>query len=597
MLGSVSHGKSTLVEYLSKRKPYRYSDEEKRDCTIHLGYENFKICRTQSGQLYSMAETSKPKDATDVVVFYGSLLDCPGHKEFMDVAVGATGIMDSVLLVIAANEPIQSQTHQHILAYLSSRTKITASSDTKAVMIHNKLDLVTKEQAIASHREITEFMVGSSFEDVPMIPTSLRTGRGTDDMVRAIVDCMTPTWTRKSFTGPGELSVVRSFDLNRNGRFKKQLLGAAFGGAVSRGVFRVGEWIEIKPGLIDLDKHTVQPLYTKIQSIYSGVHSIDYALPGGTIAISTGLDPSLSLKNNMAGQTIGHVGTLGEIVDQIELPLRRAVDLEGNKIKPTPGMKVKINNKTMTVTGQILTYKKARRTSKDKATATAKLKTASIQLDRPICIIEGAHVAVLTTDSALIGDGDVVSAKLVTYNIIKKHMQKPQTAFGEITVINDLLLRKMCDRTTSSDESSKLPLYADLLKDQEFATTKETVKIPSVDLTTSRTQVEVNNMEDIIAAFDHARSDVDWWLLLTRFIQSRFKMSTSKAFQNNVNVLRVKGNRLTNQDVENILRAFISDVIRCTRCKKSIRCVLNQTTGRTIVRNCLDCGGRSQHAI
>ena len=42
-LGSVSHGKSTLVSMLTGTKTQRHSDEQIRNITIKPGYANLKI--------------------------------------------------------------------------------------------------------------------------------------------------------------------------------------------------------------------------------------------------------------------------------------------------------------------------------------------------------------------------------------------------------------------------------------------------------------------------------------------------------------------------------------------------------------------------
>ena len=573
-LGSVSHGKSTLVELLSKHKPHRFSAEKDRDCTIYLGYENFKICRTSDGKLYSIADNVTPNDQ---VVLRGSLVDCPGHKEYIDVATGATSIMNNVLLVIAANEPIQSQTHQHMLAYMSN-----SQLNSNQLIVHNKIDLVTKADALKSKQMIADHVNGSIFETAPIIPTSFRTGKCTKQLLELIVDRFSPRDKTYVYEGPGLMHAVRSFDLNRNGKFnpKSPLTGAAIGGTIAHGVFKLNDLIEIKPGLVDCTAKTVQPLYTTVKSIHSGCNALEYAIPGATIAICTDLDPSIALNNNMSGQLIGHVGTLSNIVDSIDVPITRAYDISCSRIKSVVNMKVKVNFKTMVVTGII----SSKRTKKHKH----KKRTITIQLDSPICIEVGQHVAVLSNNSILLGHGNVTACSLVKFTVIDKYRPEPYSKYMKVIVEND---------REPTDSSKTNPTYDDMIALHQFTTTKQSVKIPSIKIDATRVQVEVTNIVDVIDVLDDERSNVDWWSLITTYIDGRYKMRASKAYQNKTDVLRIKGNRLNAHDVERMIRSFISEIVCCSRCKKSIRCILTQERGKKISRNCLDCGALSTQSI
>jgi len=113
------------------------------------------------------------------------------------------------------------------------------------------------------------------------------------------------------------------------------------GGTLSRGVLRVGEAIEIRPGIVRVDEkgnHHCSPLFTTVVSISSEKNQLCEAIPGGLIGVGTTLDPSLSKSDHLVGQTLGPVGTLSDVYQDLALRyrlLRRLVGTrEGEKVKP-----------------------------------------------------------------------------------------------------------------------------------------------------------------------------------------------------------------------------------------------------------------------
>ena len=57
-----------------------------------------------------------------------------------------------------------------------------------------------------------------------------------------------------------------------------------------RGVLKVGQEIEIRPGLVSKDsegKLTCQPIYSRIVSLFAEQNDLMYAVPGGLIGVGT----------------------------------------------------------------------------------------------------------------------------------------------------------------------------------------------------------------------------------------------------------------------------------------------------------------------
>ena len=95
-----------------------------------------------------------------------SFVDAPGHETLMATMLSGTSIMDGAILLIAANEKCpQPQTEEHIMALNIMGIK-------NIVIVQNKIDLVSEEQAIKNYKEIKAFVKGTIAEKSPIIPVS-----------------------------------------------------------------------------------------------------------------------------------------------------------------------------------------------------------------------------------------------------------------------------------------------------------------------------------------------------------------------------------------------------------------------------------------
>ena len=57
----------------------------------------------------------------------------------------------------------------------------------------------------------------------------------------------------RDFTSEPRLIIIRSFDVNKPGSEVEELRGGVAGGSILRGVLRVGQEIEIRPGIVSKD--------------------------------------------------------------------------------------------------------------------------------------------------------------------------------------------------------------------------------------------------------------------------------------------------------------------------------------------------------
>ena len=138
---------------------------------------------------------------------------------------------------------------------------------------------------------------------------------------------------------PIAVLVIRSFDVNKPGAEVDDLKGGVAGGSILKGVLKVGQEIEVRPGIVSKDNEgrlQCRPLLSKIVSLYAEQNDLAFAVPGGLIGVGTKIDPTLCRADRLVGQVLGEVGALPEIYTEIQITyflLRRLVGVrtEGDK--------------------------------------------------------------------------------------------------------------------------------------------------------------------------------------------------------------------------------------------------------------------------
>ena len=109
----------------------------------------------------------------------------------------------------------------------------------RVIIVQNKIDLVSEEEALQNYRQITTFLKGTPYENAPIIPISARSGANSDVLIKAIQEVI-PTPQRDPDADP-LMFVARSFDVNKPGTLIEQLVGGVLGGTLKQGIMRVGD--------------------------------------------------------------------------------------------------------------------------------------------------------------------------------------------------------------------------------------------------------------------------------------------------------------------------------------------------------------------
>ena len=314
-LGHVDHGKTTLAYAVSHVWTDVHSESIKRSMTIKLGYSDaiIKKCGEESKALYTVSD--KCPDGSAASPFRRiSLLDSPGHETLMATAIAGSSIIDSALFVISATEPCpMPQTREHLMI-------INALGINKVIVAQTKIDIVGKEKAKKSYDQIKAFLKGSVIENAPIIPVMANRGINIDALLEEIVKIKLPERDIKS---DPIMYVARSFDVNKPGAKISELVGGVIGGSIVRGEFKVGDEIEIRPGMnVSKDKQkkeSYEPIITKITSLGAANEKLDVAIAGGLIAVGTEADPSLTKADGLVGQIVGKVGKLPPSVNELSM--------------------------------------------------------------------------------------------------------------------------------------------------------------------------------------------------------------------------------------------------------------------------------------
>ncbi|GAB6056393.1 translation initiation factor IF-2 subunit gamma [Methanobacterium movens] len=397
LVGHVDHGKTTLTKALSGIWTDTHSEETKRGISIRLGYADItfrKCAECAPPQCFTTALVCEKCGKDTEILRKVSFVDAPGHETLMATMLSGAAIMDGAVLVIAANEPCpQPQTKEHLMALDVIGVK-------EVIVVQNKIDIVSKERALESYQEIKDFVKGTCAEDAPIIPVSAQQGANIDILIDLIENKIkTP---KRKINKPPLMYVARSFDINKPGSGPEDIVGGVIGGTLVQGKLKVGDELEIKPGVqIKKDgKATWISLHSRIIGLIAGGETVDEVGPGGLVGVGTNLDPALTKADSLSGSVAGEAGTLPPVMHQLDMEVNLLERVVGTKeereVEPIKAKEpLMINAGTTTTIGVVTTAGNQ----------------ASVTLKLPVCAETGQRVAL----SRRVG----ARWRLIGYGIIK----------------------------------------------------------------------------------------------------------------------------------------------------------------------------------
>jgi len=397
MIGHVDHGKTTLTKALSGDWTDRHSEEIKRGISIRLGYADvaFFKCKKCAEETYSNTTVCKVCGGEAEFVRSVSFVDAPGHETLMATMLSGAAMMDGALLLVAANEECpQPQTKEHLMA-------LSIIGVDKIIIVQNKIDIVTRDEALANYQQIKKFVKGTIAENAPIIPVSAHHDVNIDQLITAIQKHI-PTVKHDEKKTP-KLYVARSFDINQPGMSFEDLKGGVLGGTLLQGTLKVGDEIEISPGRkVELagGKFSWETITTTIESLHTGGGPTNKIKSGGLVAIGTKLDPAITKSDGLTGRVVGKPGTLPQVHFKFKMSthlLERVVGTSDDMIVEN----IKTNEPLMLSIGTATTVG---------LVTSARGDSSEVALKIPVCAEEGQRVAIsrkISNKWRLIGYGIV----------------------------------------------------------------------------------------------------------------------------------------------------------------------------------------------
>jgi len=392
-LGHVDNGKSTIVQAITGIWPARHSEELKRGITIKIGYADAAIYRCPSCEEphnYTTEEKCPRCGSETEFVRAVSFIDCPGHHSLMITMLSGAALFDGAVFVADVRHRFpQPQDSEHLQAALILGVK-------NMVFAQNKIDVSTRERIIENYEEIKNYVRGTLVEDAPIIPVSGQHAVGIDVLLWAM-EKFIPTPPR-DLDKPFRMPILRSFDINPPGTPAQKLKGGVIGGSIVQGAVRIGDEIEIAPGIITGERRH-EPLLTEVVNIRAGGRNVEEARSGGLTGIETKLDPALTKSDGMVGNFAGEPGTLP--------PTRYELEIEYKLFEKVVGLSEEVSVAPISVGEQLVINIYSAVTSGVVKRTGDRLE---LELRRPIVAEEGDKVAIsriIGSAWRLIGYGEI----------------------------------------------------------------------------------------------------------------------------------------------------------------------------------------------
>jgi len=237
--GHVDHGKSSLVKALTGTDPDRLPEEKARGITIDLGFAELNL------------------NGANGEKFHVGIVDVPGHEDFVRNMIAGVGSIDLALLVVAADDGWMPQTEEHlqILHYLGVKRIVVA------------LTKADSGNATKIGEQIARELRETPFTNARIIPTSVRTGEGIEDLKRALAVELAMLSPPRDIGKP-RLFVDRAFTIHG--------VGTVVTGSLTGGPLHRGQSVFIEP----------RSRSARIRSLQSHSRNLETTQPGMRTAIN-----------------------------------------------------------------------------------------------------------------------------------------------------------------------------------------------------------------------------------------------------------------------------------------------------------------------
>jgi elongation factor 1-alpha len=298
-IGHVDHGKSTTVGRLLFEhgeipahiiEEYKKEAEEKGKATFEFAWVMDRLKEERERGV--TIDVAHRKFETDK--FYFTLIDAPGHRDFVKNMITGTSQADAALLVVSARdgEGVMAQTREHV--FLARTLGVP-----QMIVLINKMDATqppySQQRFEEVKKQVEQLLLSVGYKNVPVVPIS---GYKGDNIMKKSPNM--PWWT-----GPTLLELLNQLTIppkpiDKPLRLPVQDVYSITGigtvpvGRVETGVLKVGDNIIFEPS------HKTG----EVKSIEEHHESIPQAEPGDNIGFNV---RGISKTDIRRGDVAGHL--------------------------------------------------------------------------------------------------------------------------------------------------------------------------------------------------------------------------------------------------------------------------------------------------
>ena len=310
VVGHVDHGKSTTVgrllfdsgnvdEQTMRKLTEKAAELGKKGFEFAFVMDNLKEERERGVTIdlaHKKFETPK---------YYFTIIDAPGHKDFIKNMITGAAQADCGVVVVAANDGVMAQTKEHI--FLSKTLGVG-----QIIIAVNKMDMMKYDQAKFDEvvKQVSELLksVGYKPEEIKFIPIASLVG----DNVAKKSENM--AW----YTGPTLLEALDTFSVPEKPTtlplrlpiqdvYNITGIGVVPVGRVETGVMKVGDKVTVVPG------REGKGVSGEVKTIEMHHELMQEANPGDNIGFNV---RGIGKKDIMRGDVLGHSDNIPSLASE-----------------------------------------------------------------------------------------------------------------------------------------------------------------------------------------------------------------------------------------------------------------------------------------
>jgi elongation factor 1-alpha len=310
VVGHVDHGKSTTVgrllfdsgnvdEQTMRKLTEKAAELGKKGFEFAFVMDNLKEERERGVTIdlaHKKFETPK---------YYFTIIDAPGHKDFIKNMITGAAQADCGIVVVAANDGVMAQTKEHI--FLSKTLGVA-----QIIIAVNKMDMMKYDQAKFDDvvKQVSELLksVGYKPEEIKFIPIASLVGDNVAKKSENMAWYTGPTLLESldTFTVP-EKPTTLPLRLPIQDVYNITGIGVVPVGRVETGVMKVGDKVTVVPG------REGKGISGECKTIEMHHELMQEAQPGDNIGFNV---RGIGKKDIMRGDVLGHADNVPSVASE-----------------------------------------------------------------------------------------------------------------------------------------------------------------------------------------------------------------------------------------------------------------------------------------